>query len=239
MATVGTTSTTSIDPVAGDRRPLRGARDLAARRRRLRGLGRGGARSYAGVLAGCERADSLVVNPHKWLFTPVDCSVLYTRARSLRAAFSLVPEYLRTREDESPNLMDYGVQLGRRFRSLKLWMVLRAYGAGRPAAIVAGEHVELARRLEAAVRRRARLGAARAGAVLDRLLPHRPDGVDDEAELADATRPSWARERERPGALSHTQLKGRYALRVAIGNAATTAEHVDRAWDLLREAATA
>jgi CheY-like chemotaxis protein len=103
------------------------------------------------VLDGCERADSLLVNPHKWLLTPMDCSVLYTsRPDDLRAAFSVIPEYLRTDDRDAVNLMDYGVALGRRFRSLKLWMVLRAYGADGLAAIIAG-HVELAQRLEAAI----------------------------------------------------------------------------------------
>src|SRR5690606_40702682 len=81
------------------------------------------------VLDGVERADSMVVNPHKWLFTPIDCSTLFTRRPEvLRRAFSLVPEYLTTTDTGVVNLMDYGVQLGRRFRSLKLWMVLRSFG---------------------------------------------------------------------------------------------------------------
>jgi aromatic-L-amino-acid decarboxylase len=178
------------------------------------------------------------VNPHKWLLTPVDCSLLYTaRPDAMRAAFSLVPEYLRSSEDDVVNLMDYGVALGRRFRSLKLWMVLRAYGADGLAAIVAG-HIELARRLEAAVR-------AEPGWELLAPVPfstvcfrHRPEGVDDEAELRAVNEAILERVNASGRALlSHTDLKGRYALRVAIGNAATTAEHVDRAWRLLREAA--
>ena len=84
------------------------------------------------ILAGCERADSFIVNPHKWLFTPLDCSVLYTKhQQQLKAAFSLVPEYLSNAQggtEEVPNLMDYGNALGRRFRSLKLWMILRYFG---------------------------------------------------------------------------------------------------------------
>ncbi len=83
-----------------------------------------------GILAGVEGADSLVVNPHKWLFTPFDCSVLFIKQPDvLKRAFSLVPEYLVTREqDDVVNYMDYGVQLGRRFRALKLWMIIRAFG---------------------------------------------------------------------------------------------------------------
>src|SRR3972149_9899410 len=84
------------------------------------------------VLDGCDRAASIVVNPHKWLFTPIDCSAFYTRhVDTLKRAFSLVPEYLRTAQGDAgevKNYMDYGVQLGRRFRALKLWFVIRSYG---------------------------------------------------------------------------------------------------------------
>jgi aromatic-L-amino-acid/L-tryptophan decarboxylase len=239
VATVGTTSSTSIDPVAE-------VADICAEH----GLwlhvdaAYGGAAAVVpelrGVVDGCERADSLVVNPHKWLLTPIDCSLLYTaRREDMRAAFSVVPEYLRSSEDDVVNLMDYGVALGRRFRSLKLWMVLRAYGADGLAAIVGG-HVKLARRLEAAV-------GAEPGWELLAPVPfstvcfrYRPDGVEDEAELRRCNEAILERVNATGRALiSHTQLKGRYALRVAIGNASTTAEHVDRAWDLLREAAAA
>jgi aromatic-L-amino-acid decarboxylase len=236
VATVGTTSSTSIDPVAD-------VADICA------GHGMwlhvdaayGGAAAVVpelrGVLAGCERADSLVVNPHKWLLTPIDCSLLYTaRPGDMRAAFSLVPEYLRSPEEDVVNLMDYGVALGRRFRSLKLWMVLRAYGAEGLGGIVSG-HVALARRLEAAVR-------AEPGWELLAPVPfstvcfrHHPSGVDDEAELRRRNEAILERVNATGRALiSHTDLKGRYALRVAIGNAATTADHVDRAWELIRAA---
>ncbi len=239
VATVGTTSSTSIDPVAE-------VADICAEHGMWLHVDAayGGAAAVVpelrGVVDGCDRADSLVVNPHKWLLTPIDCSLLYTaRPEDMRAAFSVVPEYLRSSEDGVVNLMDYGVALGRRFRSLKLWMVLRAYGADGLAAIVAG-HVDLARRLEAAVR-------AEPGWELLAPVPfstvcfrHRPDGVDDEAELRRHNEVILERVNASGRALvSHTQLKGRYALRVAIGNASTTAEHVDRAWDLLREAAAA
>jgi aromatic-L-amino-acid/L-tryptophan decarboxylase len=237
VPTVGTTSSTSIDPVAE-------VADVCAEHGMWMHVDAayGGAAAVVpelrGVLAGCERADSLVVNPHKWLLTPIDCSLLYTaRPDDMRAAFSVVPEYLRTSEEDVVNLMDYGVALGRRFRSLKLWMVLRAYGADGLATIVSG-HVELARRLEAAVR-------AEPGWELLAPVPfstvcfrHHPDGLDDEAELRARNEAILDRVNASGRALvSHTDLKGRYALRVAIGNAATTGEHVDRAWELIRTAA--
>src|SRR5512132_3065097 len=145
VATVGTTSTTSIDPV----------REIAAIcQREDVWLHVDGA--YGGVLAivpefrsildGVEGADSLVVNPHKWLFTPFDCSAFFIkRPEILKRAFSLVPEYLVTREQDAVvNYMDYGVQLGRRFRALKLWMIIRAFGTDGLAARLR-EHVALAR----------------------------------------------------------------------------------------------
>jgi aromatic-L-amino-acid/L-tryptophan decarboxylase len=147
VATVGTTSTTSIDPV-----PQIAA--LCARERMWLHVDG----SYGGVaavvaemrhvLAGVELADSLVVNPHKWLFTPIDVSAMFTRRPEvLKRAFSLVPEYLVTREQSDVvNLMDYGVQLGRRFRALKLWMVIRAFGADGLAARLR-QQMEMAREL--------------------------------------------------------------------------------------------
>jgi aromatic-L-amino-acid decarboxylase len=146
-ATVGTTSTTSVDPVPA-------IADICERHHVWLHVDA----AYAGsaavapefrwALAGCERADSFVTNPHKWLLTPVDCSVFYTRRPDvLRRAFSLIPEYLRTEQDpRAVNLMDYGVQLGRRFRALKLWFVMRSFGREGLANIIR-EHVRLAQDL--------------------------------------------------------------------------------------------
>ena len=238
VATVGTTSTTSVDPVAA-------IADVCARH----GMWLHVDAAYGGsaavvpemrhVLDGCDRADSLVVNPHKWLFTPVDCSLLYTaRPDDLRAAFSLVPAYLTTPEDGGVvNLMDYGLSLGRRFRALKLWMVIRAYGAEGLAALISG-HIELARRLAAAIE-------AEPGWELLAPVPfstvcfrRHPAGVDDEDELRRLNSAIIDHVNADGRAfISHTDLGGRYAVRVAIGNLATTAEHVDTAWELMREAA--
>ncbi len=226
VATVGTTSTTSVDPVP----------EIAAL------CARTGAwlhvdAAYAGsawvceehrwAAAGVERADSLVVNPHKWLFTPVDCSCLFTRhPEALRDAFSLVPEYLRTSEEEVTNLMDYGPALGRRFRALKLWAVIRCHGREGLQALIR-EHVRLAQLFAAWVR-------GEPGWEL--CAPHpfstvcfrrdAPDG-DNEAllERVNATGEVY---------LSHTKLDGRYVLRLAIGNARTTEADVCRAWEVLR-----
>jgi aromatic-L-amino-acid decarboxylase len=238
-ATVGTTSTTSIDPVPQVAEICEGE-----------GLWLHVDAAYGGaaavlperrsVLAGCERADSLVMNPHKWLFVPIDISVLYTRKPEvLRAAFSLVPDYLRTPEDAvAPNLMDYGVSLGRRFRALKLWMVLRAFGQEGIADRIR-EHIRLAALFRSWVE--ADPGFEVSAPSPFSLVCFRarfpgttPEGADRRNEaLLDAVNASGE------AYLSHTKLNGRTTLRLAIGNIRTEERHVRRAWDLLRAAAHA
>jgi aromatic-L-amino-acid decarboxylase len=236
VATVGTTSTTSIDPVPA-------IADICQRE----GLWLHVDGAYGGmaaivpemrhVLDGCDRADSFVANPHKWLHTPLDCSAFYTRhVDTLKRAFSLVPEYLRTAEGDASavkNYMDYGIQLGRRFRALKLWFVIRAYGADGLAAHLR-EHCRLARTFADWVDadpRFERLAPVPFSTVCFR---YRPEGIGDEtrlehinARLIDAVNASGQ------AFLSHTKLDGRYTLRLAIGNMATRQEHVVRVWRLL------
>jgi aromatic-L-amino-acid decarboxylase len=227
VATVGTTSTTSVDPVE--------AIAVIAERHNLWlhvDAAYAGAAAVAPefqhVLKGCERADSLVTNPHKWLFTPVDLSVLYTRRPEiLRRAFSLVPEYLRTADDpRAVNYMDYGVPLGHRFRALKLWFVLRYYGRDGIAQIIRnhiGWAQELARQIDADPR-------------FERVAPtpfstvcfRSKDGDDANRAILDRVNASGE------VLLSHTVLHGRYCLRLAIGNMGTTRDHVQRAWELVR-----
>jgi aromatic-L-amino-acid/L-tryptophan decarboxylase len=192
---------------------------------------------------GWEEADSIVVNPHKWLFTPVDCSVLYTRHREeLRQAFSLTPEYLRTPEmDEAHHLMDYGVALGRRFRSLKLWFVLRYFGAEGIRGRIR-EHLRLARRFAHQVDAEAgweRLAPVPFSTVVFRFVPPSGEGGDEDDGEADRVNQAILDRVNASGEafLSHTRLGGKLALRVAIGHLNTEARHLDRTWDLLREAA--
>lgn len=237
VATVGTTSTASVDPVPA-------IADLCARE----GLWLHVDASYAGVAAivpearwamdGVDRADSLVVNPHKWLFTPVDLSALYTRRPDvLRRAFSLVPEYLVTAEQDAVvNLMDYGIQLGRRFRALKLWMVIRAFGV---AGIAERLRDQMAMAREFAETVRAEPGWEVAAPVHFSLVCFRcaPAGMPDEA--CDALNQRILDRVNASGAayLSHTKLSGRLVLRLSIGNLRTERRHVAEAWRLLREAA--
>jgi aromatic-L-amino-acid/L-tryptophan decarboxylase len=238
VATLGTTSSTSIDPIAA-----------IAEISRREGLWLHADAAYGGVLhlvperraefAGLEHADSLVVNPHKWLFTPMDCSVLWTRHPDvLRRAFSLTPEYLRTQEqDVALSYSDYSFQLGRRFRALKLWFVLRAFGL---------EGIRARLRHQCAL---AQTFADRAAATpgWELLAPtpmsvvcfrHHPAGLDDEAGLEAHN----ARILDRVNAsgrifISHTKLGGRYTLRIAVGNLRTGPEHLDDAWRLMQDAA--
>ena len=238
VATVGTTSSTSVDPVP----------QVAALCRR-ESIWLHVDAAYAGVaamvpgyewiLSGAEQADSLVVNPHKWLFTPFDLSVLYCRDMNLvRAAFALTPEYLKTVEAAPVhNLMDTGIQLGRRFRALKLWMVLRHFGADGLRARLA-EHMRLARLFASwidASRDFERLAPVPFSVVCLRALPNAVPDTDIDAfnarvlESVNATGEIF---------ISHTKLDGRYSLRLAIGNLHTTEDHVARAWGLLQAQAT-
>lgn len=239
VATTGTTSTTSVDPVPA-------VADICERE----GLWLHVDAAYGGVaaivpghewvLAGCERADSLVVNPHKWLFTPFDLSAFYCRHMDVvRAAFSLVPEYLRTSDPtEVKNLMDTGVQLGRRFRSLKLWMILRYFGAEGIRARIA-EHMRLARELARWVDEDPdfeRLAPVPMSVVCFRARP--AGAIMDEAAL-DAFNARLLDSVNATGEtfLSHTKLDGRFTLRLAIGHIRTTQAHVAGAWTLLRRKA--
>jgi aromatic-L-amino-acid decarboxylase len=189
--------------------------------------------------AGWDRADSIVVNPHKWLFTPFDLSAFYCRRMNVvREAFSLVPEYLETAEGNAGvrNLMDTGIQLGRRFRSLKLWMILRHFGARRLRAVLR-EHIRLARQFAARVDEHPdfeRLAPVPFATVCFRTKPHAialaaPELDRFNERVLDAINASG------DVFLSHTRLNGAFAMRISIGHLRTTAAHTGRAWELLVE----
>jgi aromatic-L-amino-acid decarboxylase len=240
VATVGTTSSTSVDSVAE-----------AAAIAEAEGLWLHVDAAYAGAVAiapelrqpfrGWERADSVVINPHKWLFTPLDASLLLTRQmETLRAAFSLVPEYLRTLDRDTPvrDYNEYTPQLGRRFRALKLWIQLRWFG------------LEGLRRR---IRHHLELAAAFALWIDDdpdweRLAPvpfstvgfrYRPSGFEGGEEALDDLNARIMDAVNRTGEvfLSHTSLRGRFTIRLAVGSLRTEARHVERAWELLQTAA--
>ncbi len=228
VATAGTTGTTSVDPV----------RELARR------CGDAGVwlhvdAAYAGSAAVCpelrfcldgvEHADSLVVNPHKWLFTPMDCSALWTRRPdAFHEAFALVPEYLASTES-AVDLKDYGPALGRRFRALKLWFVLRWYGAEGLRALIR-EHVRLAQLFAELVEE---------DADWEVVAPHPFSTVCFRHVRADNF--ELARAATATGELfvAATKLRGQDTIRLAIGNARTTEADIRRSWEVLRECAAA
>ncbi len=237
VASIGTTSSTAVDPVPA----------VAAICRR-HGIWLHVDAAYAGsaaivpelrgYFAGMESADSIVLNPHKWLLTNFDCTAYYVRDRdALLSTFSLTPEYLRTTHDaEVVNYRDWGIQLGRRFRALKLWFVIRSYGVEGLRAIIR-RHVALAAEVAGWVDEAAdfeRLAPVPFGLVCFRYRPAgKSEKVLDEINerlLAEvnATRRVF---------LTHTRLGGRYVIRMVIGQRATEREHVVAAWEIIREAA--
>lgn len=255
VATLGTTASTSMDPADA-------IADLCERESLWLHVDA----AYAGpaamvpelrpLFAGWERADSLVLNPHKWLFTPMCSSVLWCRRpETLRAAFSLVPEYLRgdvgdARGGNEPvDYMNYGIQLGRPFRALRLWMVLSTYGRRRIEAVLR-DHVAWARELASRID---------AHPDFERLAPtpfstvcfrYRPDAGEtgDGTMLGPVNEDPWADANERIMAavnaegetfLSHARLRGRLTLRLSIGNLRTRRADVERGWDAIERAASA
>src|SRR2546429_7620158 len=236
VATVGTTSTSSIDPVPaiveiGEKHTLWLHVDMA----------------YAGsaavvpefshLVAGCERADSVVTNPHKWLFTPFDLSVLYCRHMDLlRRAFSLVPEYLRTPEQANVRSgSDYGIQLGRRFRALKLLMIIRYFGHEGLAARIR-EHCRLAQLLASWIEADPNwelMAPLPLALVCFRACPN-VDGSDEAARHArlDALNEAVMHGVNATGnaLLSHTKLNDKLTLRLSVGNIRTTEKHVRQVW---------
>ena len=230
VATIGTTGAAAVDPVPA-------IADVCA----ATGAWLHVDAAYAGSAAVCpelrpqfagwERADSIGVNPHKWLGVPMDCSALWTRRpEGFRATFSLVPEYLRS-PDDAVNLSEVSIPLGRRFRALKLWAVLRCFGR-RGLQERIREHLRLAARFEGWVREEP--GWEVAAPRHFSLVCFRRHGSDEENE----------RLLERVNAsgevfLSHARLGDRYALRLAVGNFRTTEDDVRLAWDVLRREAAA
>jgi aromatic-L-amino-acid decarboxylase len=242
VATVGTTSTTSVDPVE----------EIAALCHEYR-LWLHVDAAYGGAMAllpegrhlmnGVEAADSIVVNPHKWLFVPLDFSALYVRRpQLLRATFSLVPEYLRgDAEQAERNYMDYGIQLGRRFRALKAWMVIRSFGS-RGFATRIREHIRLARLFASWLDADPQfevLAPVIMAVVCFRVAPHVAGStrVADEELNGLNRRLVEAVNRTGEAYLTHTTLNGHVSIRLAVGNVLTTERHLTTVYDLIRREA--
>ena len=246
VATVGTTSTTSIDPVG-----------LIAAICKKYKIWLHVDAAYAGVSAivpemkhitdGWNEADSIVMNPHKWLFTPLDLSVLYTKKPEvLKRAFSLTPEYLKTNvDDEIKNLSDYSLQLGRRFRALKLWFVMRYFGQEGLITRIR-EHIRLARMLGSWMDASSDfhpLGVPFSTIVFryyPKELKDKSKSKQDEKIIEDYLNKINEAVMNAVNAtgkiyISHTVVQNRFVLRFSIGNIRTTEKHVKEAWDLLKE----
>ncbi len=230
VSTTGTTSVSSIDPVAA-------IQDVADEFELWHHIDA----AYGGpaailpemrwILDGADRADSLVINPHKWLFTPIDLSAFYCRRPEiLRQAFALVPEYLKTSQDNvAVNLMDYGIPLGRRFRALKLWFVMRWFGREKVIAILRS-HIEWAGELRAFVEADPRFEIC-APTPLSLVCFRLRAGDDATRRLLDDINASGV------AFLSGNVLDGRFVLRFAIGNVGTTREDIFLTWNKLQELA--
>jgi aromatic-L-amino-acid/L-tryptophan decarboxylase len=228
VASIGSTSTSAIDPVPAIARIAKQYRiwlhvDAAY----------GGSAAVVPemrhVFEGVEQADSLIVNPHKWLYVSVDCSVLYTRRPEiLRRASSLTPEYLRTPEDERVvNFMDYGVQLGRRFRALKLWYVFRYYGRQGIIAMLR-ESLRLAKLLASWIEADPDFELAAPAPFSLVCFRHRAGDALNQQLLAEINASGIA-------FLSHTVLNGKFVLRFAIGNFQTTEADVRITWQSIQQ----
>ncbi|MBU0473071.1 MAG: amino acid decarboxylase [Bacteroidetes bacterium] len=234
VATVGTTSTTSIDPV-GEISKICKTENIwlhvdAA---------------HAGVAAivpemkflldGVENADSVVVNPHKWMFTPVDLSVLFTKHKGiLKQAFSLIPEYLKTDEDnEVTNFMDYGIQLGRRFRSLKLWFIIRHYGTEGIIEIIR-EHLRLGKMFSNWIVKNPNfelLAPTPLSTICFRAIPQKPK-TGQELNIFNKTLMDNVNATGK-AFLSHTVLNGKFTIRVVISGIRTEEIHVKDVFELI------
>lgn len=235
VATIGTTSSTAVDPVDE-------IADICERENIWFHLDS----AYAGVTAilpemkkyfkGFESADSFVVNPHKWLFVPIDFSVLYTRKPDvLKKAFSLVPEYLKTAEDNTAiNYMDYGIQLGRRFRALKFWFVLRYFGVEGLQERLRG-HLQLAQQFAELIDKHEmfeRLAPVYFGTICFRA---KPNGITDENKLNELNEKLLnAVNATGKVFLVHTKLNGRFTIRLVISGLRTEKKHVMLAWEIIR-----
>jgi aromatic-L-amino-acid decarboxylase len=233
-ATVGTTSTTSIDPVPE-------IADICARENvwlHVDGAYGGNAAvvpEMRWVLNGVERADSFVMNPHKWMFTPIDFSAFYTRhVDTLKRAFSILPEYLRTAEGSTvTNFMDYGVQLGRRFRALKFWFVVRTYGVDGIIERIR-EHIRLAHVFEGWVRETPGWEVAAPAPFSTVNFRACPKSVPEDEWNEFNARVLNAVNATGEVFLSHTKLNGNFVMHLAIGNIRTEEQHIARAWELLQ-----
>jgi len=233
VATIGTTSTTSIDPI-------RAIGEICKEENLWMHVDS----AHAGTAAivpemryifdGIEYADSIVVNPHKWMFVPVDCSVLFVKEPDiLKRAFSLNPEYLKTKVDsEVINYNDYGVQLGRRFRSLKLWFVIKYFGAEGLAGIIK-RNIETAKKFKQLVSDDPEFELMAPVPFSTICFRYKPAGYFGDLNKLNS---NLMEEINKTGRifLSHTKLNGNFVIRLVVSGIRTEEKHVLEAWEIIK-----
>lgn len=237
VATVGTTSTTSVDPVEA-------IADIAEKHNMWLHIDS----AYAGVTAmipemkwitkGWDRADSLVINPHKWMFTPMDLSVYFTRKpETLKRAFSLSAEYLKTNQDsEVENLMDYGIQLGRRFRSLKLWFIIRYFGVDGLAERIKN-HIKLAQEFKSWIETEKDFEIMAPVPFSTVCFRFNPRNLSE--DKLNKLNEDLLEKINQSGKifLSHTKLNGKFVIRLTIGSIRHEKRHIVDAWEFIKSIA--
>ncbi len=235
VATVGTTSTTSIDPVENIAQICNG-KNLWLHVDAAYGGTAAIVPEMRHVLNGCENADSFVVNPHKWMFTPIDLSAFYiTKPNLLKKTFSLVHEYLKTEKDNAVvNYMDYGIQLGRRFRSLKLWFIIRYFGTDGIIKILR-EHIGISRKFASLVDSHPDFEKMAPNPFSTVCFRANIEGITDNEKLNKLNEALMNKINKSGKAyLSHTKLNGNYVLRLAISGIHTQEEDMLETWELIR-----
>lgn len=238
VATLGTTGSTAIDP-------LKDIAEICGRYEVFLHVDA----AYAGtalllpekrgMARGLESADSYVFNPHKWMFTNFDCSAFYVRDESLLVqTFEILPEYLRSSEEKRvKNYRDWGIQLGRRFRALKLWFVIRSFGAQGLRRKIR-RHLQLAGDLQETIEDDEHFELLAPVPLNALCFRYHPPHIDDPGKLEELNRELLDRI-QRSGELfiTHTKLEGIFTLRLVAGNTRLEKRHVEEAWTLIRETA--
>ncbi len=234
VATLGTTGSTAIDPLESIARICRKYEiflhvDAAYAGTALL------LREMRWMSNGMEQADSFVFNPHKWMFTNFDCSAFYVRDEELLVrTFEILPEYLKTAEDKRvKNYRDWGIQLGRRFRALKLWFVIRSFGVQGLRQKIR-EHLSMARDLKEAIEQDERFELLAPVPLNTLCFRYHPPHISDEEKLDELNRKLLALVNE-SGRLfiTHTRLNDMFTIRMVIGNTHVAKKHVEQAWKLI------
>ena len=238
VATVGSTSCTSIDPIP-EIAEICGRENIWLHVDACYGGSAALVPEFRHVLAGCERADSIVINPHKWMFVPIDLSAFYTRKPEvLRRAFTLVPEYLRTTEEGVVNYMDYGIPLGRRFRALKLWFVLRYFGQEGLATRIR-EHIRIAQTFSGWVESHPNFERMAPAPLSTVCFRAHPPAINDIEKLNQLNERLLAKINDTHEVfMTHTKLRDDFVIRLVVAHLRTEERHVNRAWEIIQQKLT-